>query len=110
MRTKIDCWSVGIVILEMLLGDCPVSGLVTDVCTCNNPFHSNFNFDQLKMIFKVLFMIHSPALTSVPAQLVGTPTDETFLTKLDCFTHFSSWKVYRRGLKQKVHNTPYVLS
>ncbi|EKX42818.1 hypothetical protein GUITHDRAFT_111188 [Guillardia theta CCMP2712] len=85
-KAKIDCWSVGIVILEMLLGDCPVSGLVTDVCTCHNPFHSNFNFDQLKMIFK----------------LVGTPTDETFLTKLDCFAHFSSWKVYRRGLKQKV--------
>eukprot|EP00960_Hanusia_phi_P020873 615207-Hanusia_phi.AAC.2 len=37
----------------MLLGDCPVPGLITDVCTCQNATHLNFNFDQLKRIFKV---------------------------------------------------------
>ncbi|EKX54680.1 hypothetical protein GUITHDRAFT_49553, partial [Guillardia theta CCMP2712] len=75
---RIDEWSVGCIILEMLAGSCQTKGKVEDVCKCPLPTHFNYNGDQLAKIF----------------MLVGTPRDEKLLSQMQCRNHFSSWPKY----------------
>ena len=68
----IDEWSSGCIVLEMLIGRCPLMGRVEDVCDCPQPTHFNYNSDQLMKTF----------------HLVGTPTDDSLLSKMHCLKHF----------------------
>ena len=73
-NSKIDEWSVGVLILEMLLGRCPLMGNIEDNCTCDIVTHYNYNSDQLYKVF----------------ELVGT-ADDHFASRLDCYQHFKAW-------------------
>ena len=86
--SKIDVWSAGCIMLEMLVGRCAMSGRVEDVCKCPKTTHFNFNSDQLAKIFRV----------------VGTPTDKGLLSRMQCHVHFESWPVYSRQLEQLISN------
>ena len=82
----IDLWSVGCIILQMLVGKCVTAGRVEKVCKCPKKTHFNFNEDQLGRIFR----------------LVGSPSDEAFLCKMDCRAHFQGWPTYPSKLKEVV--------
>jgi len=84
--SKIDVWSCGIIILEMLVGRCPTPGRVADVCGCPKAMHFNFNYDQLVKIFR----------------LVGTPSDRVFLAKMQCLQHFEHWPSHAAKLEDVV--------
>jgi serine/threonine protein kinase len=86
--SKIDVWSVGVVMLEMLLGRCPTVGRVQDVCTCPIATHFNYNGDQLMKIFGLL----------------GSPTDKDrdFLQSMHCLEHFQDFPKHSSQLSQVV--------
>ncbi|EKX46074.1 hypothetical protein GUITHDRAFT_44546, partial [Guillardia theta CCMP2712] len=52
--SKIDLWSIGCVVLEMLLGRCAFPGKIEDVCKCPKSSHFNYNGDQLLRIFQLI--------------------------------------------------------
>ncbi|EKX44382.1 hypothetical protein GUITHDRAFT_109830 [Guillardia theta CCMP2712] len=83
---KIDEWSAGCIVLEMLSGRCALMGRVEDVCDCPQATHFNFNRDQLIKTFS----------------LVGTPTDSKLLAKMNCSCHFLSWPSQRASLPELV--------
>jgi len=85
---RVDEWSVGCIILEMLCGMCIIPGNNKDICDCQKATHINFNSDQLVKVLK----------------LVGTPTDEKLLSKMHCYEHFKSWPVYPARLSRVVEN------
>ena len=85
-NSKIDVWSMGCIIMEMLVGRCATAGRVEDVCQCPKPTHFNYNSDQLAKIFR----------------LVGTPTDKKFLSKMACYQHFESWPHYQCSIEDIV--------
>jgi serine/threonine protein kinase len=85
---RVDEWSVGCIILEMLCGMCIIPGNNKDVCDCQKSTHINFNSDQLVKVLK----------------LVGTPTDEKLLSKMHCWEHFKNWPVYPARLGRVVEN------
>ena len=92
--SKIDVWSCGVIILEMLLGRCPTAGRVEDVCKCPKQTHFNFNSDQLAKTFK----------------LVGTPTDNAFLEQMHCRSHFKLWPTYPSRLEEVITNALLMLA
>jgi serine/threonine protein kinase len=51
---KIDDWSVGCIILEMIMGRSPFRGDPQYVCSCSQDSHLNFNSDQIGHIFRVV--------------------------------------------------------
>ena len=73
--TRIDEWSIGCVILELLLGEVAFMGNSECVCDCQLASHVNYNSDQLKRIFAT----------------VGTPTDPKDLLEMTCVKHFMDW-------------------
>jgi serine/threonine protein kinase len=85
---KIDEWSVGCIMLEMLVGLCVFPGNAKRVCDCNKASHINYNEDQLSKIFKLL----------------GTPTDKKFLAKMECTEHFDKWPVHPSRLQRTILN------
>jgi len=58
---KIDEWSVGCMMLEMVIGSPPFRGKPECTCQCPQVTHRNFNSDQLARIFLVTGM-HDTAL------------------------------------------------
>ena len=86
-NSKIDVWSAGCIVLEMLLGRCATPGRVEDVCKCAKSTHFNYNEDQLTKIFR----------------LVGTPTDNRLLSRMACYKHFESWPRYHRSLEDSIN-------
>lgn len=50
---KIDEWSVGCILLEMVIGSPPFRGKPECTCQCPQVTHRNFNSDQLARIFLV---------------------------------------------------------
>jgi len=56
---------------------------------CPKPTHFNYNSDQLLKIFR----------------LVGTPTDKTLLSRMQCLHHFATWPAYSRKLEEMVFST-----
>jgi serine/threonine protein kinase len=87
-NSKIDVWSAGCIVLEMLVGRCATAGRVEDVCRCQKPTHYNYNEDQLTKIFR----------------LVGTPTENKLLSRMACYKHFESWPHYHRSLEDTIKN------
>jgi len=65
---KIDEWSVGCIMLEMLVGLCVFPGNAKRVCDCNKASHINYNEDQLSKIFKLLGTPTGPPLPLPPVQ------------------------------------------
>jgi serine/threonine protein kinase len=55
---KIDEWSIGVILLEMVMGGPPFRGDASRTCDCQKPNHRNFNSDQVARIF---LMTGSPA-------------------------------------------------
>eukprot|EP00960_Hanusia_phi_P064482 765803-Hanusia_phi.AAC.3 len=84
--SRIDEWSLGCIILEMLAGACQLRGKVEDVCKCPVPTHFNYNGDQLAKVF----------------MLVGTPRDEKLLSQMHCRNHFAAWPKYESSLESSV--------
>ena len=83
--TKIDIWSVGCIVLEMLTGRCQMMGDVNAVCDCPFKTHYNYNEDQLQKVFG----------------LVGSPTKrehKALLSKMHCLKHFEHWPVRKAKL------------
>mmetsp|Transcript_25420 Transcript_25420/g.60758 ORF Transcript_25420/g.60758 Transcript_25420/m.60758 type:complete len:672 (+) Transcript_25420:309-2324(+) len=85
---KIDEWSVGCIMLEMLVGLCVFPGNAKRVCECNKASHINYNEDQLSKIFKLL----------------GTPTDKKLLGRMECTEHFERWPVHPSRLQRTITN------
>jgi len=52
--SKIDVWSLGCIVLEMLVGRCVTNGQVSDVCNCPSLSHLNYNGNQLHSIFRLV--------------------------------------------------------
>ena len=75
---KMDIWSAGIIVLEMLVGRCPTAGNVHDVCKCPRLTHFNYNGDQLRTIFCLL----------------GTPRVAELSFVSHCRAHFQDWLEY----------------
>ena len=71
---KIDEWSVGCMMLEMVIGSPPFRGKPECTCQCPQVTHRNFNSDQLARIFLVTGMYHShpciSALTTRPEPMI----------------------------------------
>ena len=84
--SKIDEWSVGVIALEMLNGQCPLMGKVDYGCKCSEPSHFNYNSDQLKRIF----------------HLLGSPRNPKYLLGLNCLRHFKDWPKQTRTLDEVV--------
>ena len=83
--TKIDIWSVGCIVLEMLTGRCQMMVDVNAVCDCPFKTHYNYNEDQLQKVFG----------------LVGSPTKrehKALLSKMHCLKHFEHWPVRKARL------------
>jgi serine/threonine protein kinase len=67
---KIDEWSIGVILLEMVMGGPPFRGDASRMCDCQKPNHRNFNNDQLACIFLV----------------TGSPADDLIKDR-DCREH-----------------------
>ena len=85
----IDEWSVGCIILEMLVGSNPLESSQDEqdrdnICNCRRKSHINYNGGQLFRIFSVL----------------GTPTDDVFLSNMACLEHFQHWSQHRPRLTE----------
>ena len=85
----IDEWSVGCIILEMLVGSNPLESSqdeqdLRNTCDCKKKLHINYSGGQLFRIFSVL----------------GTPTDDIFLSNMACLEHFQHWPRYRPRLAE----------
>ena len=66
---KIDEWSVGCILLEMVIGSPPFRGKPECICQCPQVTHRNFNSDQLARIF---LMVGSPSeklMSRIPCQV-----------------------------------------
>jgi hypothetical protein len=84
---NIDEWSVGVTILEILVGVNPLSSDQEEdadgPCSCRRTLHCNYHGAQLLRIFSLL----------------GTPPDE-FVAKMACRKHFQDWHGHRNSLDE----------
>lgn len=84
---NIDEWSVGVTILEILVGVNPLSGGEEEdadgPCSCRRTLHCNYHGAQLLRIFS----------------LCGTPPDEV-ISKMACRKHFQDWPAHRNSLDE----------
>ena len=83
---RIDEWSAGCVLLEILCGGCVLPGKTSARCQCGTRAHCNYNSDQLVQVFK----------------LIGTPTERAYLSRMQCIDHFKSWPLYPSRLRQMI--------
>ena len=82
---KIDEWSVGCVLLEMVIGVPPFRGKPECRCQCPQVTHKNFNSDQLARIFVV----------------TGSPSDKMVM-RAPCQVHIRGWPKAPRKLERTV--------
>ena len=82
---KIDEWSVGWVLLEMVIGVPPFRGKSECTCQCSQVTHRNFNSDQLARIFLI----------------TGSPSNE-MLKRVPCEAHLRGWPKTPRKLERTV--------
>ena len=82
---KIDEWSVGCILLEMVIGSPPFRGKPECICQCPQVTHRNFNSDQLARIFLV----------------VGSPCDK-MVKRLPCQVHIRGWPKAPRKLERTI--------
>ena len=82
---KIDEWSVGCVLLEMVIGVPPFRGKPECRCQCPQVTHKNFNSDQLARIFVV----------------TGSPSDKMVM-RVPCQVHIRGWPKAPRKLEHTV--------
>lgn len=82
---KIDEWSVGCILLEMVIGGPPFRGKPECTCQCPQVTHRNFNSDQLARIFLV----------------TGSPSDK-MVKRLPCQVHIRGWPKAPRKLERTV--------
>jgi len=83
---NIDEWSVGVTILEILVGVNPLSSDQEDAdgpCNCKRTLHCNYHGAQLLRIFALL----------------GTPPDD-FVSMMACRKHFQDWPGHRNVLNE----------
>eukprot|EP00960_Hanusia_phi_P071637 767594-Hanusia_phi.AAC.26 len=83
---KIDDWSAGCILLEMIIGICPFRGNAENTCNCPQVTHRNFNSDQLIKIFKLL----------------GSPS-EKYVKRLSCHIHMKGWPTMQSKLSNMVN-------
>ena len=82
---KIDEWSVGCIMLEMVIGGPPFRGKPECTCQCPQVTHRNFNSDQLARIFLI----------------TGSP-DDKMVKRLPCQVHIRGWPKAPRKLERTV--------
>lgn len=82
---KIDEWSVGCILLEMVIGGPPFRGKPECTCSCPQVTHRNFNSDQLARIFLI----------------TGSPSDK-MVKRLPCQVHIRGWPKAPRKLERTV--------
>jgi serine/threonine protein kinase len=82
---KIDEWSVGCMLLEMVIGVPPFRGKSECTCQCSEVTHRNFNSDQLARIFLI----------------TGSPSND-MLKRVPCEAHIRGWPKAPRKLERTV--------